>query len=168
MKVLEYAPSWGITLTEARFPTEEEKVGYADWFQKVMLIGSGKNIKLDFVTWEDLDFDLFRSRGKTYSFLGTNNSVWEISDEEWDSFLSLNAQRIEQKKQKDLEEEIAAYRKIISKAEAQRDIPTRQEAKRRIKQYNDIHNEGGYGFVPQIIDIDQYNAAKSRLAELGG
>lgn len=55
------------------------------------------------------------------------------------------------------EAEIKRAKEIISKAEKQSDIPTNKVARAREKAYNDFQNEGGEGYVPHIIDIDEYN-----------
>lgn len=71
-----------------------------------------------------------------------------------------------EKKAKEIAEKIESYEEIIKAAEKQADIPTRKEAKARMKHYNDIHNEGGEGYVPYIISLEEYEQAKQKLAEL--
>lgn len=58
-------------------------------------------------------------------------------------------------------------KRVIVKAEQQEDIPTRAEARRRMRRYNDTINQGGWGYVPHIYDIDEYNDAKRILTEYG-
>ena len=62
--------------------------------------------------------------------------------------------------------EIEAAERLIAKAEAQADIPSREEAKRRMKRYNDINNEGGEGYVPYIVSREEYEYAKERISKL--
>lgn len=64
--------------------------------------------------------------------------------------------------------EIARCERVIKAAERQRDIPTKAEARARMESYNNVVNEGGEGFVPYIYSIEEYEAAKERLAELKG
>ena len=59
-----------------------------------------------------------------------------------------------------IKEKLERAKKTIIKAERQKDIPTKAEAKRRMKQYNDVMNEGGEGYVPCIISLDEYEHAK--------
>lgn len=66
--------------------------------------------------------------------------------------------RAEQKR-KERAEEIERAKKLIAKAEQQETIPSKKEAERMMKRYNDINNEGGYGYVPHIISIEEYNWA---------
>lgn len=63
------------------------------------------------------------------------------------------------------EEEIEHAKEVVAKAESQKDIPDRNEAKRRMKIYNDAVNEGGYGYVPYIVSLEEYEAAKQVLAK---
>ncbi len=62
------------------------------------------------------------------------------------------------------QEEVAEAREIIRKAEAQKDIPSRDEAERREWKYNEINNAGGYGFVPHIISREEYEKALGTVA----
>ena len=64
-------------------------------------------------------------------------------------------------KEKELKEQVENAKRIIEKAKSQSDIPTMEEARRRTKQYNDAMNEGGEGYVPHIISIDEYERAKN-------
>lgn len=68
------------------------------------------------------------------------------------------------KKSEAREEEIAYAKETIAAAEAQSDIPTAKEARARQIQYNDIHNEGGEGYVPRWVSKEEYENAKSILA----
>ena len=69
------------------------------------------------------------------------------------------------KKTKEIEKKIKAAKETIEKAEAQEDIPTRAEAQRRMKEYNDINNEGGFGYVPYIVSREEYEEAKTIIAQ---
>jgi hypothetical protein len=42
---------------------------------------------------------------------------------------------------------------------------TNAEYRAWAKQYNDINNEGGEGYIPELITIEQLEAAKKILAE---
>ena len=72
-----------------------------------------------------------------------------------------------EEEEKALQEEIADAREIIRKAEAQKDIPSSEEAERRMKRYNDVNNDGGYGFVPHIVSREEYEAAMALVARAG-
>lgn len=77
------------------------------------------------------------------------------------------AEEIRQKaEEKSKADRIASAMEVIQKAEAQQDIPEAAEAARRMRNYNNIHNEGGDGYVPYIYSREEYDAAKRILAEL--
>lgn len=65
-------------------------------------------------------------------------------------------------------EEIAHLEKIIAKAEQQAEIPTKEEKAEQLRAYNNLHNEGGEGYVPWIVSREEYQAAKKDLKKLKG
>ena len=65
----------------------------------------------------------------------------------------------EAKRKEKEERERTRAKRIIEEAEKQKDIPDYKEARRREKVFNDINNQGGYGYVPHIIDRQEYEAA---------
>lgn len=46
----------------------------------------------------------------------------------------------------------------------QKDLPTRQEVRRRMKAYNDLYNEGSEGYVPYIHCIEERDYAVDQIA----
>lgn len=76
------------------------------------------------------------------------------------------SEKVKEIEKEEIEEKIETAKAIVEKAEQQRDIPSYKEARLREKSYNNLHNEGGEGYVPHIVDIDEYNRAKSVLAGL--
>lgn len=71
----------------------------------------------------------------------------------------IKSEKAEEIKNKEVEEAKA----IIEKADAQKEIPTRKESEKMKKEFNDIYNEGGYGYVPEIIDLETYEMARKVL-----
>ncbi len=163
MKVIEYAYQDGISLVEARKLTDEEKKDYTEEWQDSVLIATGESVQLDHISWEDLDEV---KRREKYAFNGCGNRAYEISDAEWDAFLALDGERAASRQAEDDLEYADGLRAIIAQAEAQRDIPTKEEAARRAAEYNSVNNEGGDGYVPRMVTAEQYLAAKEALANL--
>lgn len=166
MKVFAEYGSYPNELVEVRLPTEEEKAQhYAGWADG-LIIGTGNSVPVPYVKFWDIPSE-WKTRDH-WALLGCYNRCYEISDEEWNWVISLNAQREAEKKEKERQEDIEWYQSVIRKAERQPDIPTPEEAARRRKRWNDVYNEGGYGYVPDIIDSARYARAKQRLQELTG
>lgn len=98
-----------------------------------------------------------------------NPEVWE-KYEEWLEEVIKDGTEPEVKefqkreKEKAAAEELEYAKEVVSLAESQKDIPSREEARRRMKWWNDTYNEGGEGFVPTIINIEQYKKAKNVIA----
>ena len=55
----------------------------------------------------------------------------------------------------------AQCQKTICQAQQQKDIPSPVVARQREHEWNGAYNEGGYGFVPHVIDSDEYAAAQA-------
>lgn len=62
-------------------------------------------------------------------------------------------------------DDVEYAKRVIAACERQHDLPTKDEAKRRMKAYNDAVNEGGEGYVPHIYSIEDYERAKSIIAK---
>lgn len=98
-----------------------------------------------------------------------NPEVWE-KYEEWLEEVIKDGTEPEVKefqkreKEKAAAEELEYAKEVVRIAESQKDIPSREEARRRMKWWNDTYNEGGEGFVPTIINIEQYKKAKNVIA----
>ena len=163
MKVIEYAYQYGISLTEARKLTDEEKRDYTEEWKDSILIATGESIQLDYISWEDLDAVKCREK---YAFNGCGNRVYEISDAEWEAFVALDRERAVSRQAEDNRKYADGLRAIIAQAEAQRDIPTKEEAARRAAEYRKVNNEGGEGYVPHMVTAEQYLAAKEALANM--
>lgn len=70
-------------------------------------------------------------------------------------------------KEKEIGERVKSAKATIEKAEKQKDIPPKKEAERRMKQYNDAMNEGGFGYVPYIVSAEEYEYAKEIVEKYG-
>ena len=161
---VEHASGYGISLQTARRLTEEERTHYAAEYQDYMFIGMGAHTDLPHLTWCDLPMRGIRQADG--SFPGSGSRVWIITQAEWDALLALEQQRADEAGRKEREETIEYLVATISEAEAQSDIPERAEAKRRMRAYNDVYNEGGEGYVPHIISREEYETAKDLLRRL--
>lgn len=168
MKVFAEFGSYPNELVEVRLPTEEEKArhcaGWADGL--IFSAGLDSRVPIPYVKYDDIPSE-WKTRD-CWTLPSCGNRCYEISDEEWDWVVSLNAQREAEKKAKERQEDIEYYQNIVRKAERQPDIPTPEEAARRSKRWNNVYNEGGYGYVPDIIDSARYARAKQMLQELTG
>lgn len=166
MKVFAQFDAYPNELIEARLPTEEEKAQHRAGWADGLIFGTGNRVPVPYVKYWDIPAE-WETRDY-WALLGCGNRCYEISDEEWNWLLSLNAQREAAKKEKERQEDIEWYQNVIRKAERQPDIPTPEEAARRCKRWNNVYNEGGYGYVPDIIDSARYARAKQMLQELTG
>lgn len=70
------------------------------------------------------------------------------------------------KEKKETEESIAECRKIIEQCEKQEKLYTKEEAVKKRRDYNNLYNEGGEGYVPHFYTIEEYEFTKTKLNEL--
>lgn len=98
--------------------------------------------------------------------MGNSNICVEITEDEYHALIAADEAAWRAKRDKKRQGEIAGIKEMIAKAEAQESIPTPAEAAEMRRKYNNLYNEGGYGYVPQIIDSVKYAELKERLAAL--
>lgn len=164
MKVLEDTYAYGMTLYEARRFTEEEKKGYAEWFQEKGLVPTADGIRLQHIgKFEDPLVDKIRKRGYIGMFRGCSNQAYEITNEEWDELLEHDRQAAKDKQIRELERTIDGYHYTIERCEAAPKLYTKEEAREKAIAYNNICNEGGEGYVPHFYTQDEYEFAKKGL-----
>jgi hypothetical protein len=156
-----HAYGFGVSILQARWLTEEEKKEYAEWFAAIGMVGVGGSIPLPELTLRDLP-----DRESDGAFPGTNNGAWIITEEEAQRYQEINAERVRQAKIAEIQERIDFYRHVIAAGDRQRDLPSEAEARRREKEYNDVVNEGGYGYVPHWVSQEEYDRAKAMIEEL--
>lgn len=139
----------------------------------LVLFANGKKVDSCWNTsfWEIIDVkdEKLNKMGLTKRIWGIKTVFTEEVAEEIEKFIAdyikanKNKKVVElenEKKEKVKEKEIENAKKIIEKAEKQKDIPTKEVARKREEAYNKMFNEGCEGYVPHIIDIDEYNRAK--------
>ena len=148
--VIENARAWGISICNARRFTDEEKQHYADWYKEIGFVGVGDHIKLSMLKWSDMP-----NRKSDGSFVGCDNQAWIITEEEKTWFIRLDAERKAEAEREKIAINRAYYEDVIKRANRQPKLYTREEAKRLAKQYNDVANEGGEGYVPHYYTIDE-------------
>lgn len=166
MKVF-YVENFGTQgeLIEARRPTTDEAKRFTPSAAERMLYSTGDSVEVPHLGITSVPLNWWKER-KIYEFPGCDNQAVEITDEEWAMLVALNAQREKEAAEKEREEEIKELEATISHAERQQEIPTPEKAHRMMVAWNNVENEGGEGFVPDIVDTVRYERAKKRLAEL--
>ena len=159
MKVIK-SSVYGIEIIDARRFTEEEKRHYVDSFKEFGFVGIGTEIELENINSGDLP-----RCPEDGSFVGCYNRAWIISDEEVEAYINLDQERGREKEREEKEARIAMAKNIISKAARQGKVYTKEEAREEAKKWNEIHNEGGEGYVPHFITVDEVERAKRILEE---
>ena len=66
-----------------------------------------------------------------------------------------------------MEERACDLQRIIARFDEQKEKPeTFSDAREAVRRYNDLHNEGGYGYVPRIVSREERDAAEIELAKI--
>ena len=129
----------------------------------------------------DLEYSVFAAREETYrgyTGIGFNGDPQNIliSKESFEAIKTAYEEAISKEhskpevkefiEKKEAEEkawQIAHAKNIVKKAESQESIPTEAELRMIQKEWNDVYNEGGEGYVPQMITKEQYEDALNVL-----
>lgn len=64
-----------------------------------------------------------------------------------------------------LKKDLYYYKKVIKECENHK-LYHKEDIKKIRKQYNDIHNEGGEGYIPHFYTFEEYEYAKKQLTKL--
>ena len=158
---------YGVSLHHARRFTEEEKIKYVESYRERGFVSTSSDIDLEYMNFIDVK-NILNDRQSDGSFCGCSNSAYIVTEDEWKKLIALNNQKRNERLAKEKAEDIEHYKKIIQACESQQELYTKEESIEKAKEWNDIHNEGGEGFVSHFYTIDEYEYAKKKLEELNG
>ena len=160
--VIEHESSYcEVKILKARRLTESEKLEYADWCRDKMFIGLGEDTELTYIDWRDLP-----KRQSDGQFNGCGNSAWIISKEEVEHYKELNAQREAEAQGKEKAEEIKEAEKIVELSKKVKVCDTNAERIIYLRNYNNVQNEGGYGYLPTVLTKQEVEDAKELVESL--
>lgn len=93
-----------------------------------------------------------------------NSAIEEMKAELAKEF---NVETQAEKKENDEKEEVAEAQAVITQAEAQgiQSLMSDAEIKSWKRSYNDLHNEGGEGYIPSRVSREQYETALKTLSK---
>lgn len=157
------------TIHRARYLTDAECAakGLADWCYGYMMVAIGDSISVPHINWGSVATLGIRKSDGTFMGAGGTTMATIITDAEREMLIAVNAGREAAKIAQEKQETIASLQKEIACAEKQRTIyATPEEAKSAAKRYNEIHNEGGEGYVPHFYHKAEVESMKARLAEM--
>jgi hypothetical protein len=164
---IEYATAYTTNLMVARHLTDEEKKQYRKELQDRIFIGVGGRVEIPEIGLFDLPDRESHAGG---SFPGCENFAYIISREEWDAYVALNASRAAERKAKEDAEKLELLRTRMDAIQRQKSktgrLPTAAEAAAKMKEYNDLFNEGGYGFVPPVYSEDDEKQTQAQIDKL--
>lgn len=103
----------------------------------------------------------FEIAGFTFQGMDT---IYYISEAERDEFIALNDKRKAVKEAKKIAEMREVYRRVVARAKEQGGAMEPKAALRAQRKYNEMHNDGGFGYVPHFITIPELERAESWLA----
>lgn len=167
---VEYAPGYGIYLHASRRLSEAQKSRYFLEYQDYMMIGVGGSIELSNISRQMLS-EFLGDKRPDGKFPGSSNQAYIITQEQWDALIAMDKSEGEKKARQELEAELADLE--ISKTRAEKQmvdgvLPSKEEAKKKAKRYNDMNNEGGYGYVPHFYSEEEYTYICDRINKLKG
>lgn len=165
-----FAEQGGVTLQTARRLTDSEKAKYRPESQDYMMVSTGNNVQLPNLTWMDL-VNVIGSQSIDGQFPGSGNRVYIITKDQWDALIAMDRGIASDSAEQARADEIAELEGAKASAEKQMvsgRLPTKEEAKKKAREYNNVHNEGGYGYVPHYYSGEEYRRICARLSDLKG
>lgn len=168
MKVL-MEDSFGWTICGVR----EARVQKNTWGQDVtVLVGDALHDKLEHLHFwrsrEDVK-EILGDAPNCGSFSGHYNTCREISDEQERLLRELDCRLRAEDELKARDARRKSLASIVEKFDKQKRKPeTAEEARHLMREWNDLHNEGGEGFVPRIYSKSERDRAAAELAAMGG
>ena len=101
------------------------------------------------------------------SFMGCANAAYRITQEQKEQLIFRNNQIKSEKEAKEKAEEINILQERIKRVESYENLPkTKKEASALATEYNEVFNEGGYGYVPYFYSLEELDELKKELTEL--
>lgn len=91
---------------------------------------------------------------------GGTSHLFPISEAQEKELLDLKMTKTNKIKEKEEKEEFETAKIIIAKAERQSWMPTNEEYEKWARNYNNVNNEGGEGYIPHLITKEQLARAK--------
>lgn len=145
------------TVGIARWATVEEEANYnhANVFDLAKAI---EETPLEDITFEDVKKVITTSDQDGFLY---NDALYVITNEQKEALINYNTKEILEKENK----QINYYKELIKNIEKHK-LYHAKDVKRMKKQYNDIHNEGGEGYIPHFYTFEEYEYVKKQLAKL--
>lgn len=145
------------TVGLARWATVEEEANYnhANVFDLAKAI---EQTPLEDITFEDVQKVVTTSDNDGFLY---NDELYVITNEQKEALLNYNTKEILEKENK----QINYYKELIKNIEKHK-LYHAKDVERMKKQYNDIHNEGGEGYIPHFYTFEEYEYVKKQLAKL--
>lgn len=145
------------TVGLARWATVEEEANYnhANVFDLAKAI---EKIPLEDITFEDVKKVVTTSDNDGFLY---NDELYVITNEQKEALLNYNTKEILEKENK----QINYYKELIKNIEKHK-LYHAKDVEKMKKQYNDIHNEGGEGYIPHFYTFEEYEYVKKQLAKL--
>lgn len=96
-----------------------------------------------------------------------NGILYSLTAEQEQALIEANEQQEREEKIEELQNEIDIHKRTIDEFNKAKNPPeTIAESRERARKYNELNNEGGYGFVPRFVSREQAEKCKARIAEL--
>lgn len=124
-------------------------------------LATGEYVTLRYIHREDLPIKDRYPDGH----LPSGTAVYLISQDEYDKYIRLDAERKSEDKRRKEAEVRPIMKQTVELARKQGGAMTPEEALKAARQYNERHNDGGYGYVPHYITTAELAHAEKWLAD---
>ena len=158
---------YGISLCHARRFDDEEKKKYVEGYRERGFVCTSNSIKLNSLCFSDY-YDFIKDKESDGSFDGCCNQAYIITEKEWNELIALNEKKGNEEKVAKNAESLAFYESVVRNCEEQEKLYTEEEAAKKAREWNEIYNEDGEGYIPHFYTVNEYKNAKAKIEELRG
>lgn len=152
-------------LCHARRFNEEEKAHYVEGFREYGFVLIGDVVNLEYIESDDCN-GVINERKPDGAFCSCDNAAFIIDGYKWETILAINKKKKKVAALRLIDDKIANFKDLEKECERQGKLYTKEEAKKKEKDYIMTYNEGGEGYVPHYYTFEEYDFIKNTLDRL--
>lgn len=157
-------------LAAVRRMPDEEQQRYTEGYRGHMMLLTGEPVFLPALSDAEVYALAHIADKDVEGYLpSSSGELYALTDDEWAALISANQQAAAAKAAAERAGRIDYLRDLLARADAQRvdgKLPSAAEAREEERNWNNVYNEGGEGYVPHYYTQEEYDRMSAELAGL--